>query len=90
MRTFHYKKNADFCETVNVDQLWHIAGAEALKQAEANKGKALVLDVTQMGYHKVLGKGRLPDFPLIVKARFVSKGAEEKIRAAGGAVVLTA
>jgi ribosomal protein L15 len=38
----------------------------------------------------VLGRGRLPEIPLVVKARFVSKQAEEKIKAAGGAVVLTA
>lgn len=92
MRTFHAKKNADFVTSINVDQLWHAAGAEALAQAtsEANKGKALVLDVTLKGYHKVLGKGRMPDIPLVVRARYVSKLAEKKIREAGGAVVLTA
>jgi len=90
MRQFHAKKNADLVTTINVDQLWHVAGAEALEQAKANKDKALVLDVTSKGYFKVLGKGRLPDIPLIVKARYVSQSAEEKIRKAGGAVVLTA
>lgn len=39
---------------------------------------------------KVLGKGRLPDLPLIVKARFVSELAEAKIKQAGGVVVLVA
>lgn len=91
MRTFHAKKNADFVSTVNIDRLWSIAGDEALKQAQARKdGQAVVLDLTQKGYHKVLGKGRIPALPIIVKARYVSKRAEEKIRAAGGAVVLTA
>lgn len=32
--------------------------------------------------------GRLPDVPVIVKARYVSKLAEEKIKAAGGVVEL--
>ena len=92
MRTFHAKKNADLVTSINVDQLWHAAGAAALAQAQdkANAGKALVLDVTQKGFHKVLGKGRMPDIPLVVKARYVSKLAEAKIRKAGGAVVLTA
>ena len=36
------------------------------------------------GYGKVLGKGRLPNVPVIVKARFVSALAEKKIKAAGG------
>ncbi|RWW07482.1 hypothetical protein BHE74_00035826 [Ensete ventricosum] len=39
----------------------------------------------------VLGKGMLPpDRPVVVKAKLVSKIAEKKIKAAGGAVVLTA
>ncbi len=93
MRTFGAgrHKNADHVAATNVDRLWHIAGDEALKAAQkSDKKQAVVLDLTSRGIHKVLGKGRLPKLPLIVKARFVSKLAEEKIRAAGGAVVLTA
>lgn len=40
------------------------------------------------GYGKVLAKGRLPDSAYIVKARFVSKRAEAKIKEAGGVVVI--
>jgi large subunit ribosomal protein L27Ae len=42
------------------------------------------------GYHKVLGKGILPDQPVIVKAKFFSRSAEEKIKAVGGACILVA
>jgi len=42
------------------------------------------------GYYKVLGKGLLPKMPCIVKAKFFSKTAEDKIKAVGGACVLTA
>ena len=42
------------------------------------------------GYFKVLGKGSVPKQPLIVKARFFSRLAEQKIKAGGGACVLTA
>jgi large subunit ribosomal protein L27Ae len=38
----------------------------------------------------VLGKGKLPSKPIVVKAKLISKVAEKKIKAAGGAVVLTA
>ena len=38
----------------------------------------------------MLGKGHLPDIPIVVKAKFFSKDAEKKIKAAGGAVLLTA
>ena len=39
---------------------------------------------------KVLGKGDLPKQPLIVKAKEFSKLAEKKIKAVGGACMLTA
>ncbi len=42
------------------------------------------------GYYKVLGKGHLPKQPVIVKAKFFSKTAEEKIKDVGGACVLVA
>ena len=68
--------------------------------------KAPVIDVSRAGFFKVqfepspiyttvlatqvLGKGVLPKQPVIVKARFFSRVAEEKIKAVGGACVLTA
>jgi large subunit ribosomal protein L27Ae len=92
MRQYHKLKNSSICPTVNVDQLWKIAGAEALAAAQANKdaGKAVLVDVTAAGFFKVLGNGKLPELPIVVKAREVSKKAEAKIKAAGGAVILTA
>ena len=50
---------------------------------------SLVFDLFQ-GYFKVLGKGKLPKQPVIVKAKFFSRRAEEKIKGVGGACVLTA
>jgi large subunit ribosomal protein L27Ae len=37
-----------------------------------------------------LGKGRLPNQPVVVKAKFFSKTAERRIKAVGGACVLVA
>jgi large subunit ribosomal protein L27Ae len=51
---------------------------------------APVIDVTKYGIFKVLGKGKLPGQPVVVKAKFVSKLAERKIKEVGGAVILTA
>ena len=48
------------------------------------------IDVAKHGFFKVLGKGLLPKVPIVVKARSVSAIAEKKIKAAGGAVILTA
>uniref|UniRef100_A0A8C0MRC2 Large ribosomal subunit protein uL15 n=1 Tax=Canis lupus familiaris TaxID=9615 RepID=A0A8C0MRC2_CANLF len=49
----------------------------------------LVTEQTR-GYYKVLGKGKLPKQPVIVKAKFFSRRAEEKIKGVGGACVLVA
>merc|ERR1712137_476431 len=51
--------------------------------------KAPVIDCSRAGYYKVLGKGVLPKQPVIVKARFFSRIAEEKIKAVGGACILS-
>jgi len=39
---------------------------------------------------QVLGKGQLPEQPVVVRARFVSKLAERKIKEVGGVVQLVA
>jgi len=92
MRTFHLKRNPSFRPVANVDQLWHLAGEETLKAAKAGKfgDKAPVIDLTEHGVFKLLGKGRLPAVPVVVKARFFSALAEKKIKEAGGAAILTA
>jgi large subunit ribosomal protein L27Ae len=36
----------------------------------------------------LLGKGRLPEAPVVVKARYVSALAEKKIKEAGGVIEL--
>ena len=92
MRSFHKKGNLSFCPSINIDRLWSMVPEEMYEAAKEGKNgdMAPVIDVTKLGYFKVLGKGRLPKIPLIVKAKFVSALAESKIKKAGGAVVLTA
>ena len=63
---------------------------EERKTAAKNTAVAPVIDVTKRGFFKVLGKGRLPAQPVIVKARFFSRAAEDKIKAAGGVCVAVA
>ena len=62
---------------------------ERLKAAK-DTSKAPVIDVTKQGYFKVLGKGRMPAQPVVVKAKFFSKLAEKKIKENGGACELVA
>jgi len=93
MRQFHKKRGTEYCPTINLDRLWSMVPKEiyeASKEAGEEAKTAPVIDVTKLGYFKVLGKGRLPSLPLVVKAKFVSSLAEKKIKAAGGAVLLTA
>ena len=91
MRTFHKKKALHFCPTMNIDKLWSKIPLDVYEQAKAGElQQAPVLDMTKLGVFKVLGKGHLPDIPIVVKARYFSLDAEKKIRAAGGACLLTA
>ena len=88
MRHFHLTRNQYHCETINIDKIWSLIGIE--KAVKSSDGKVPVIDALKYGYTKVLGKGRLPDVPFILKSRFVSKQAEEKIVKAGGRVELIA
>lgn len=93
MRTFHIKKNSlkNYCPTINVEQLWGLVGHKMRETYQGDKaGKAPVINVVKHGYFKVLGKGQLPQQPVIVKARSFSKDAEKKIKEVGGACVLCA
>ena len=78
--------------TFLVLQLWSLVPPATREEYLSGKRTetAPVLDLLSYGYAKVLGKGRLPKIPLVVRARYVSKEAEEKIKEAGGIVELVA
>uniref|UniRef100_A0A8C6E3N7 Large ribosomal subunit protein uL15 n=1 Tax=Moschus moschiferus TaxID=68415 RepID=A0A8C6E3N7_MOSMO len=64
-------------------------GKQTQVNAAKNKtGAAPIIDVVRSGYYKVLGKGKLPKQPVIVKAKFFSRRGEEKIKGVGGACAL--
>jgi len=92
MRYFHKTKQQFHMPIINLDRVWTLVSEATRKKYEkaGENDKVPVIDVTRAGYFKVLGKGRLPKQPLIVKAKFFSKKAETKIKAVGGACVLTA
>lgn len=111
MRKFHLKRGMDYCPEVNIDRLWSMIPEDVYEKAKAGSAEGVpVIDVTKLGYFKVLGKGVLPSIPLVVKARYFSKEvcnpallvscgvssfsislqAEKKIKASGGACLLTA
>ncbi|XP_070282964.1 large ribosomal subunit protein uL15-like [Myotis yumanensis] len=91
MRHHHLKRNQSFCPTVNLDKLWTLASEQTQVNAAKSKTRAApITDVVQSGSYKVLGKGKLPKQPVIVKAKFFSRRAEERIKGVGGACVLVA
>ncbi|ANB13156.1 ribosomal 60S subunit protein L28 [Sugiyamaella lignohabitans] len=92
MRHFHLQRNHSWAPTLNLDKLWTLVPEEKREKylAASSSSAAPVIDTLAAGFGKVLGKGKLPTVPVIVKARYVSKLAEEKIKAAGGVVELIA
>lgn len=72
-------------------QLWSLLPIELReKHLKGSADTAPVIDLTALGYAKLLGKGQLPKAPLVIRARYVSKLAESKITKAGGVIELVA
>ncbi|PHH59550.1 hypothetical protein CDD81_2881 [Ophiocordyceps australis] len=93
MRYFHKQQNHFWKPVINLDKLWTLVPAEtreAYISGSKKKDTVPVLDLLPFGYSKLLGKGRIPQIPLVVRARWVSKLAEKKITDAGGVVELVA
>lgn len=76
MRRFHLTRNMNWRPIINVDKLWSLIPAEEKKDLKEDSEVVPVVDVLRHGYAKVLGNGKLPKAPLIVKARYVSAIAE--------------
>lgn len=81
MRYFHKSQNQFFKPVINLDKLWTLVPAEQREKYLGDKKSdtAPILNVLDFGYSKVLGKGRIPEVPLIVRARFFSALAERKV-----------
>jgi large subunit ribosomal protein L15 len=72
--------------TVNIDYLDQ-KSEELVKQGLAQKkDQAIEIDVRDLGYNKVLGKGKVTK-PLIIKSPKFSSLAIQKIEEAGGEIV---
>ena len=84
MRNFHLIKKGNVVPTINVERLWSLGRSYWADK----KDKASVIDVMKAGYMKVIGKGNLPEQPVIFKACYFTKEAEEKIKAVGVVCVL--
>lgn len=68
---------------------WSVREQTRGNAAKNRTRAAPITDVVRSGYCRVLGKGKLPKQPVIVKVKFFSRRAEAKIKGgmgAGGAV----
>ncbi|WP_258083066.1 uL15m family ribosomal protein [Thermococcus thermotolerans] len=87
-RGFHRPKAVQYTpKTINlsdIDENLQLFLDMGVAYEEAGK---IVVDVTQLGVDKVLGTGKLTR-PITIKAYYVTPKAEEKIKAAGGEVLL--
>ncbi|CAG7820954.1 unnamed protein product [Allacma fusca] len=91
MRNYHARPIKKHCPIVNLDKLWSLVSSNTRTSQQKNTdGKVPVIDAVRAGFYKVLGKGIIPNQPVIVKAKYFSRKAEEKIRKVGGVCVLTA
>lgn len=90
MRNYHVHANQNFCAALNLNRVWALIPEDQKEKFLAAKSTtaAPVVDVTKFGFFKVIGRGELPQCPIIIKARSFSRDAEKKIKAAGGVPVL--
>ena len=89
IRVFRLHKNKIWNEGINLDKLWPLL-SDCHRERALKSSKAPVIDISKSGYSKVLGRGRLPNKPVVVIARQFSKTAERRIKAVGGCCILTA
>jgi len=70
--------------TVNIGRLDRMA-----ESATVEKGGKLLVDLESLGFTKLLGSGKLTK-PLVVKVLSCSKSAAEKVKEAGGQILMAA
>jgi len=93
MRHFHLLRNHQWQPTLNIEKLWSLVPEDMRAKylnAKSEPDQAPVIDLLSLGYAKLLGKGRLPNVPMVIKVRYVSKEAERKVKEAGGVIELVA
>lgn len=80
------QKTINRFKTVNLDYLDDNAENLVQKDLAQKKGKKITIDVTQLGYDKVLGNGKVTK-ALTIKANHFSASAIRKIEEKGGEAV---
>ncbi len=71
--------------TISLRELEEFISRGAIKIEEENSKK--VIDLSKLGYDKLLGSGKL-SIPLTIKVKKASKKAVEKVKQIGGEIIL--
>ena len=80
------QKMTNKIKPVNIGYLDDNSEKLLAKGIATKEGDTIVIDVTDLGYGKVLGKGNLLK-PLLIKSPAFSASAEDKIQEAGGEAI---
>lgn len=73
--------------TINLKQLDQAIDKLLEEKAAEKKEKQIFVNLTKLGYDKLLGNGMLTRGPLVVTISKFSKTASKKVEAAGGKIV---
>jgi len=74
--------------TINIDQLDQIIEKQTRQKQTTKKQGKPYIDLTSLGYHKLLAKGKLTK-PALIKVEAYSENAQKKIQEAGGKIITT-
>lgn len=87
MRQFHRTKQHIYNPSINIYKMQGLISQDnsfSIKKADSIP----MIDISRFGFSKMLGKGKTPLFPLIIKGKKFSGKAENKIKKAGGKCIL--
>jgi large subunit ribosomal protein L27Ae len=87
MRFFHKTKQIKNNQYINIEKIVSVAKKKNLLKNKIFNNNP-VINLANLGFFTVLGKGKKPNFPLVVKAKKFSKNAEKKILNSGGKCIL--
>jgi large subunit ribosomal protein L15 len=73
-------------KAINLKELDQLAEKLLKEKIAVKEDEKIKIDVSKLGYEKVLGSGQITK-PLIIEARYFSKSAIKKIEEAGGMAV---
>lgn len=73
-------------KTINLKELDQLAEKLIKEKIAEKENDKIKIDVSKLGYEKVLGSGQLTQ-PLIIEAKYFSKSAIKKIEESGGKAV---